>query len=54
MAMGSGSSPEQLAMALAAYFLTDLATDVYHLFVENYEDASTPLFGAQVTVFWDR
>ncbi|KAJ1267605.1 hypothetical protein BS78_07G069600 [Paspalum vaginatum] len=52
VAAGSGGSPaEPLAAALAAYSLADLATGFYHWFVDNYGDASTPVFGSQIAAF---
>ncbi|KAK8450495.1 hypothetical protein SEVIR_6G036901v4 [Setaria viridis] len=52
VAAGSGgSAAEPLAAALAAYSLADLATGVYHWFVDNYGDANTPVFGAQIAAF---
>ncbi|OEL18578.1 Fatty acid desaturase 4, chloroplastic [Dichanthelium oligosanthes] len=52
VAAGSGGSPaEPLAAALAAYSLADLATGVYHWFVDNYGDADTPVFGLQIAAF---
>ena len=51
VASGSSSPAEPLAAALAAYSLADLATGVYHWFVDNYGDASTPLFGSQIAAF---
>jgi ubiquitin-conjugating enzyme E2 variant len=46
-----GSAAESLAAALAAYSLADLATGFYHWFVDNYGDADTPVFGAQIAAF---
>ncbi|KAL6659411.1 hypothetical protein ACP70R_003451 [Stipagrostis hirtigluma subsp. patula] len=51
VAAGTSSPAEPLAAALAAYSLADLATGVYHWFVDNYGDASTPLFGSQIAAF---
>jgi len=51
VAAGSSSPAEPLAAALAAYSIADLATGVYHWFVDNYGDASTPVFGAQIAAF---
>lgn len=50
-ASGSGSPAEPIAAALAAYSLADLATGVYHWFVDNYGDAATPVFGSQIAAF---
>ncbi|KAF0897757.1 hypothetical protein E2562_000468 [Oryza meyeriana var. granulata] len=50
-AADAGSFAEPLAAALVAYSLADLATGVYHWFVDNYGDASTPFFGAQIAAF---
>jgi hypothetical protein len=36
------------AAMVAAYLLSDLGTGVYHWGVDNYGDASTPIFGPQV------
>jgi ubiquitin-conjugating enzyme E2 variant len=50
----SGSTTELLAAAaaaFAAYSLADLATGVYHWFIDNYGDASTPVFGPQIAAF---
>jgi palmitoyl-[glycerolipid] 3-(E)-desaturase len=51
LAAASGSGVESAAAALAAYSLADLATGMYHWFVDNYGDASTPVFGAQIAAF---
>ncbi|XP_062196612.1 fatty acid desaturase 4, chloroplastic-like [Phragmites australis] len=51
VAAGSSSAAEPLAAAFAAYSLADLATGVYHWFVDNYGDASTPVFGSQIAAF---
>ncbi|PUZ50396.1 hypothetical protein GQ55_6G055700 [Panicum hallii var. hallii] len=51
VATGSDSPAWPLAAALAAYSLADLATGVYHWFVDNYGDASTPVFGSQIAAF---
>ncbi|KAL6843102.1 hypothetical protein ACP4OV_026815 [Aristida adscensionis] len=48
---GPGSLAEALAAAAAAYSLADLATGVYHWLVDNYGDASTPVFGPQIAAF---
>lgn len=37
--------------AAAAWILADLGTGVYHWGVDNYGDASTPIFGAQIDAF---
>jgi ubiquitin-conjugating enzyme E2 variant len=51
----SGSTATDLlaaaAAAFAAYSLADLATGVYHWLVDNYGDASTPVFGPQIAAF---
>ncbi|KAJ1267607.1 hypothetical protein BS78_07G069800 [Paspalum vaginatum] len=47
---------DSLAVALAAfagYSLADLITGVYHWSIDNYGDASTPVFGAQIVAFHD-
>ncbi|KAK3122874.1 hypothetical protein QOZ80_8AG0619620 [Eleusine coracana subsp. coracana] len=51
--VASGASPAAapLAAALAAYSLADLATGVYHWLVDNYGDASTPVWGPQIAAF---
>lgn len=45
--------PEDAAAAAAAlvagYLLADLGTGVYHWGVDNYGDATTPVFGSQVS-----
>jgi hypothetical protein len=51
VAAGSSTPAEPVAAALAAYSLADLATGVYHWFVDNHGDASTPVFGAQIAAF---
>jgi palmitoyl-[glycerolipid] 3-(E)-desaturase len=48
---GRRGGAEPLAAALADYSLADLATGVYHWFVDNYGDASTPVFGSQIVAF---
>jgi ubiquitin-conjugating enzyme E2 variant len=51
----SGCSTTELlaaaAAAFAAYSLADLATGVYHWFVDNYGDASTPVLDPQIAAF---
>lgn len=37
--------------AAAAYVLADFGTGVYHWAVDNYGDASTPIFGSQIDAF---
>ena len=37
--------------AVAAWILADLATGVYHWGIDNYGDAATPVFGAQIDAF---
>lgn len=48
-------SPEEAlqvgAGILAAYVLSDLGTGFYHWGVDNYGDATTPVFGAQIDAF---
>ncbi|CAD6265985.1 unnamed protein product [Miscanthus lutarioriparius] len=47
---------DSLAVALvafAAYSLADFTTGVYHWFIDNYGDASTAVFGAQIVAFHD-
>lgn len=47
---------DSLAVALAvwaAYSVADLTTGVYHWFIDNYGDAGTPVFGAQIVAFHD-
>lgn len=47
---------DSLAVAVAAfagYSVADLTTGVYHWFIDNYGDASTPVFGAQIVAFHD-
>lgn len=40
------------ALATAsAYVLADLSTGIYHWAVDNYGDANTPIFGAQIDAF---
>lgn len=39
------------AAALAAYLMADIGTAFYHWGVDNYGDASTPLFGGQIAAF---
>lgn len=35
----------------AAYALADLGTGIYHWFVDNYGDGTTPVFGRQIAAF---
>ncbi|XP_040383177.1 fatty acid desaturase 4, chloroplastic-like [Oryza brachyantha] len=51
LARDAGSFAGPLAAAAAAYALADLSTGVYHWFVDNYGDASTPVFGSQIAAF---
>ena len=37
--------------AVAAWILSDLGTGIYHWGVDNYGDASTPIFGSQIDAF---
>lgn len=37
--------------AFAAYILSDLGTGIYHWGIDNYGDATTPVFGAQIDAF---
>ncbi|KAF8775086.1 hypothetical protein HU200_005138 [Digitaria exilis] len=48
---GSSSPAEPLAAVVAAYSLADLATGIYHWLVDNYGDATSPFFGAQIAAF---
>jgi ubiquitin-conjugating enzyme E2 variant len=36
---------------VAAYFLSDLGTGIYHWGVDNYGDGNTPVFGGQIAAF---
>lgn len=47
----SGMWPEPLFMGLLGYVLADLGTGVYHWAIDNYGDASTPVFGSQIEAF---
>lgn len=42
---------EPLAAGFAGYLLADLASGVYHWGIDNYGDASTPIFGSQIEGF---
>lgn len=48
---GAGGALEAGAALFAAYVLADLGTAFYHFFVDNYGDASTPVFGGQIAAF---
>jgi len=52
---GGGASLAAFAPVVAAtasaYVLSDLGTAVYHWFVDNYGDGSTPVFGRQIAAF---
>lgn len=54
-ALSVSHSPEALLQvaggAFAAYILSDLGTGFYHWGVDNYGDAKTPVFGAQIDGF---
>lgn len=52
--VGAASSHIWLEPALAAlvgYILADLGSGVYHWGIDNYGDASTPIFGTQIEAF---
>nr|CAB3480218.1 unnamed protein product [Digitaria exilis] len=51
-ASGEGLLAAAMA-AFAGYSLADLATGVYHWSIDNYGDATSPLFGAQIVAFRD-
>lgn len=42
---------EPALAGLIGYILADLASGVYHWGVDNYGDASTPIFGSQIEAF---
>ncbi|KAI3433904.1 hypothetical protein D9Q98_003706 [Chlorella vulgaris] len=48
---GIGGVVEAGVAVCAAYALADLGTAFYHFFVDNYGDASTPVFGGQIAAF---
>lgn len=51
-AVDSGEAAMGAIMAaVTAYVLADLGTGVYHWGVDNYGDASTPVFGPQIDAF---
>ncbi|KAH7292937.1 hypothetical protein KP509_28G004200 [Ceratopteris richardii] len=39
------------AVSVAAYVIADLASGIYHWGIDNYGDASTPVFGSQIDAF---
>ncbi|XP_071694332.1 fatty acid desaturase 4, chloroplastic-like [Rutidosis leptorrhynchoides] len=52
--VGSVTSHLQLELILAlllGYLFADLASGVYHWAIDNYGDASTPIFGSQINAF---
>ncbi|OEL18576.1 Fatty acid desaturase 4, chloroplastic [Dichanthelium oligosanthes] len=56
VAASGSASTDMLAAAVAAfagYSLADLTTGVYHWSIDNYGDAETPVFGAQIVAFLD-
>lgn len=56
VAASGSAAADLLAAAMAAfagYSLADLATGVYHWSIDNYGDAGTPVFGAQIVAFRD-
>lgn len=42
---------ESMVAALLGYFLADLGSGIYHWAIDNYGDASTPIFGSQIEAF---
>ncbi|XP_058093787.1 fatty acid desaturase 4, chloroplastic-like [Magnolia sinica] len=50
-ATGSGMWLEPLLAGLLGYVLADFGTGVYHWAIDNYGDASTPVFGSQIEAF---
>ncbi|KAL5972684.1 Fatty acid desaturase 4, chloroplastic [Asimina triloba] len=50
-AADSGEWLEPLIMGVLGYLLADLGTGVYHWGIDNYGDASTPIFGSQIEAF---
>ncbi|XP_073003375.1 fatty acid desaturase 4, chloroplastic-like [Typha latifolia] len=51
IAADTGSFLEPLLAAYLGYLVADLATGVYHWAIDNYGDASTPVFGSQIEAF---
>ncbi|KAI4320775.1 hypothetical protein MLD38_034220 [Melastoma candidum] len=43
--------PGVMVAGLAGYFLADLGSGVYHWGIDNYGNASTPVFGSQIEAF---
>uniref|UniRef100_A0A7C8ZN65 Lipid desaturase domain-containing protein n=1 Tax=Opuntia streptacantha TaxID=393608 RepID=A0A7C8ZN65_OPUST len=50
-AAGSHIWVEPLLAGLAGYILADLGSGVYHWGIDNYGDATTPIFGTQIEAF---
>ncbi|XP_057540418.1 fatty acid desaturase 4, chloroplastic-like [Amaranthus tricolor] len=48
---GSHIWAEPILAALTGYVLADLGSGVYHWGIDNYGDATTPLFGGQIEAF---
>lgn len=42
---------EPILVGLIGYLFADLASGVYHWSIDNYGDASTPVFGSQIDAF---
>ncbi|KAL4201169.1 hypothetical protein AMTRI_Chr02g214820 [Amborella trichopoda] len=51
MAAVSSSWLEPAGAGTLGYFVADLATGIYHWAIDNYGDASTPVFGSQIDAF---
>ncbi|GAQ91277.1 fatty acid desaturase 4 [Klebsormidium nitens] len=48
---GADDAALAAAALVAGYLLADLGTGVYHWGVDNYGDATTPIFGSQIDAF---
>lgn len=49
--INSGIWIEPILSGFVGYMFADLATGIYHWFIDNYGDASTPVFGSQIEAF---
>ncbi|KAF6168017.1 hypothetical protein GIB67_011402 [Kingdonia uniflora] len=50
-AADTGIYIEPVIAGLLGYFFADLGSGVYHWAIDNYGDASTPVFGSQIDAF---
>lgn len=47
----SGNFIQPVVAAAVGYILADLGSGLYHWGIDNYGDASTPMFGSQINAF---